>query len=147
MTDASRIKALSDPVRITHDGEAVTVEVEFVLRLPQVQGRWGQWRGVTSLSNWLPVLAFYDDRGWQPTPYIPWHQPFFNEAGLYTVRLTLPAELAALANVSLCDTLEAVRHADIVALLVGHSRFRRIPREELMRRVVIDVTGLTHATA
>ena len=59
----------------------------------------------------------------------------------------LPAELAALANVSLCDTLEAVRHADIVALLVGHSRFRRIPREELMRRVVIDVTGLTHATA
>jgi UDP-N-acetyl-D-mannosaminuronate dehydrogenase len=28
-------------------------------------------------------------------------------------------------------------------LLVEHSRFRKIPREELMRRVVIDVTGLT----
>ena len=26
----------------------------------------------------------------------------------------------------------------------AHSRFRKIPREELMRRVVIDVTGLTH---
>jgi UDP-N-acetyl-D-mannosaminuronic acid dehydrogenase len=58
----------------------------------------------------------------------------------------LPTELAALANVSFCDTLEAVRHADIVALLVAHSRFRKIPREELMRRVVIDVTGLTHAS-
>ena len=56
----------------------------------------------------------------------------------------LPEELAALPNVSLRDTLEAVRHADIVALLVAHSRFRKIPREELMRRVVIDVTGLTH---
>jgi UDP-N-acetyl-D-mannosaminuronate dehydrogenase len=33
--------------------------------------------------------------------------------------------------------------ADIVAVLVAHSRFRKIPREELMRRVVIDVTGLT----
>ena len=57
---------------------------------------------------------------------------------------TLPEELAALPNVSFCDTLEAVRHSDIVALLVAHSRFRKIPREELMRRVVIDVTGLAH---
>jgi UDP-N-acetyl-D-mannosaminuronic acid dehydrogenase len=56
----------------------------------------------------------------------------------------LPEELTALSNISFCDTLEAVRHADIVALLVAHSRFRKIPREELMRRVVIDVTGLTH---
>ena len=56
----------------------------------------------------------------------------------------LPEELGALSNVSFCDTLEAVRRADIVALLVAHSRFRKIPREELMRRVVIDVTGLTH---
>jgi len=53
----------------------------------------------------------------------------------------LPAELAALSNVSLCDTLEAVRRADIVALLVAHSRFRKIPREDLLGRVVIDVTG------
>jgi UDP-N-acetyl-D-mannosaminuronic acid dehydrogenase len=56
----------------------------------------------------------------------------------------LPEEFAALSNVALCDTLEAVRHADIVALLVAHSQFRKIPRDELMRRVVIDVTGLTH---
>jgi hypothetical protein len=26
-----------------------------------------------------------------------------------------------------------------------YSRFQKIPREELMRRVVIDVTGMTHA--
>ncbi len=58
----------------------------------------------------------------------------------------LPDELAALSNVSLCDTLEAVRRADIVALLVAHSRFRKIPREEWLGRVVIDVTGLTRAS-
>jgi UDP-N-acetyl-D-mannosaminuronic acid dehydrogenase len=56
----------------------------------------------------------------------------------------LPEELAPLSNVSFCETLEAVRQADIVALLVAHSPFRKIPREELMRRVVIDATGLTH---
>src|SRR5216683_649783 len=80
---------LSRPVK---QGEKVTVEIEFVMRLPQKQGRWGQWQDVTFLSNWLPVLAFYDDKGWQPTPYIPWHQPFFNEAGSYRAVVTLPAD-------------------------------------------------------
>ena len=56
----------------------------------------------------------------------------------------LPQELATLSNVSFCETMEAVRQADIVAVLVAHTPFRKIPREELMRRVVIDATGLTH---
>jgi UDP-N-acetyl-D-mannosaminuronic acid dehydrogenase len=56
----------------------------------------------------------------------------------------LPEELASLCNISFCDTREAVRQADIVALLVAHSSFRKIPREELMRRVIIDATGLTY---
>ena len=56
----------------------------------------------------------------------------------------LPEELASFCNISFCDTREAVREADIVALLVAHSSFRKIPREELMRRVIIDATGLTH---
>ncbi len=74
-----------------HQDEHVTVELTFTLRLPQRQGRWGQWEGVTFLAQWLPVLAFYDDQGWQPTPFIPWHQPFFNEAGIYTAHIVLPA--------------------------------------------------------
>ncbi len=73
-------------------GDKVAVELEFTMKLPQKQGRWGQWAGVTFLSNWLPVLAYFDDCGWQPTPFIPWHQPFFNEAGSYRVRVTLPCE-------------------------------------------------------
>ena len=74
-------------------GESVTVELSFHFRLPQKQGRWGQWEGITFLSNWLPVLAVYDDKnGWQPTPFVPWHQPWFNEAGVYAVRLTLPSD-------------------------------------------------------
>jgi UDP-N-acetyl-D-mannosaminuronic acid dehydrogenase len=56
----------------------------------------------------------------------------------------LPRPLADLANVKMCDTLQAVREADIIAILVAHSPFRRIPQDELMRRMVIDVTGLTH---
>lgn len=77
--------------REVHQNEQVTVELTFTMRLPQRQGRWGQWEGVTFLVQWLPVLAFYDDQGWQPTPFIPWHLPFFNEAGVYTAHIALPA--------------------------------------------------------
>jgi hypothetical protein len=73
-------------------GESVTVEIDFTFRLAQKQGRWGQWKGVTFLCTWLPVLAVFDDCGWHPTPFIPWHQPFFNEAAIYTAQVRLPCD-------------------------------------------------------
>jgi hypothetical protein len=94
--------------RAVGPGESVTVLLELTMRLPPKQGRWGQWEGVTTLSNWLPVFAYYGPprrQGkeklppispsaceWQPTPFIPWHQPFFNEASHYRARVTLPAD-------------------------------------------------------
>jgi hypothetical protein len=72
--------------------ESVTIDLEFVIRLPPRQGRWGQWKGVTFLFQWLPVLAFQDESGWHPAPFIPWHLPFYNEAGVYTGRVILPCE-------------------------------------------------------
>ena len=84
--DTALVIPLPRPV---NQGETVTVDIEFTIRLPQLMGRWGQWKGVTFLSNWLPVLAVHDDEGWHPTPFIPWHQPFFNEAGVFTSRIVL----------------------------------------------------------
>jgi len=87
-------------------GERVTVEMRFSVRLPQREGRWGQWEGVTFLVQWLPVLAFYDQQGWQPTPFVPWHLPFFNEAGIYTARIVLPvAEKLACSGTVLSETV------------------------------------------
>jgi hypothetical protein len=85
--DSALIVPLPQPVR---QGETIVLDLEFVLKLPEMCGRWGHWHGITFLTNWLPVLAYYDANGWQPTPYVCWHQPFYNEAGLFTVRLTLP---------------------------------------------------------
>jgi hypothetical protein len=86
--DTALVATLPKPVG---PGESVTVEVEYSMTLSNKQGRWGHWDGVTFLNEWLPTLAYYDDAGWQPTPFIPWHQPFFNEAGVYTARITVPA--------------------------------------------------------
>lgn len=73
-------------------GASVSVDIDYTIRLPEKQGRWGQWDGITYLATWLPVLAVHDDAGWQPVPFVPWHQPFFNEAGIYTATITLPCD-------------------------------------------------------
>ena len=71
-------------------GEAVTAEIAFTLNLPEKWGRWGSLKGITFLANWYPILAHHDDQGWERTPFVPWHQPWHQEAGHYTVRLDLP---------------------------------------------------------
>ncbi len=81
-----------DLPREVRQGESVSVEIHFQLSLPDKQGRWGHRHGVTTLANWYPILAYYDEQGWQPTPFVAWHQPFFNEAGVYSARFVLPAD-------------------------------------------------------
>ncbi|MEO2036376.1 MAG: M1 family aminopeptidase [Planctomycetaceae bacterium] len=78
---------LNEPV---HPGESVSVELVYSVSIPQVMGRLGQYRCVTNLLNWYPVLAVYQCDAWQPVPYVPWHQSFYNEAGNYVVKLRVP---------------------------------------------------------
>jgi hypothetical protein len=89
--DSDNVTALRFPLpTLVKPGESVTVELVCDYHLPNKQGRLGYWDGVTYLTNSLPLLAFCDDGGWQPKPFVPWHQPWFNEAGVFTASITLP---------------------------------------------------------
>ncbi len=54
----------------------------------------------------------------------------------------LPKGLSGRDNVTLKDADTAIREADIVVVLVGHSAFKDAPRDVLLSRVVIDTVGL-----
>ncbi len=54
----------------------------------------------------------------------------------------LPTELATIANLRLATLDEAIAEADIVVLLVDHKEFKRIPKAELLARVVVDTRGV-----
>jgi len=71
-------------------GETVCVELVCEFYLPNKQGRLGHWKDTTFFTNAFPVLAFCDDNGWRPMPFVPWHQPWFNEAGIFRATITLP---------------------------------------------------------
>lgn len=86
--DTIMIVKLPRPVE---PGKTVTADIDFLLDLPDYWGRWGHHKGITYLLNWYPVLAHHDDKGWERTPFVPWHQPWHQEAGHYTVRMDLPA--------------------------------------------------------
>jgi hypothetical protein len=107
--DTALVVALAEPVA---PGGTVRLSLTYTMELPEKQWRWGQWKGVTFLTNWHPVLAFHDAaNGWQPTPFVPWHQPFFNEAGLYNVRLRIPKDqvLACTGSVTKVEENETTK--------------------------------------
>ncbi len=54
----------------------------------------------------------------------------------------LPAALAALPNVELTPTAQAVREADVVVLLVDHAAFRSVSLGDLRGRELVDTRGL-----
>jgi UDP-N-acetyl-D-mannosaminuronic acid dehydrogenase len=54
----------------------------------------------------------------------------------------LPAGLAALPNVELAATAQAVREADVVVLLVDHAAFRSVSLGDLRGRELVDTRGL-----
>lgn len=60
---------------------------------------------------------------------------------------TLPRRLDQHSNVTKDDFNAALRKADIVVVLTGHSAFRSVSREQLLRRVVIDTVGLWQSQA
>ena len=114
-------------------GQAVTLELKFHVKIPARKGRWGQWDDITTLTQWLPVVAVHDRTGWQPVPFVPWHQPFFNEAGIYRVRVKLPNDqkLAASApvkrEIDLKDGWKEIEHEEICVRdfsLVSSGRFQ-----------------------
>jgi hypothetical protein len=85
-------------------GQTVTVEIEGQIRLPEIQGRWGQWDGVTYLVNSMPTLAYYNQRGWHDMPFVPWHQPFWNEAGVYTATIIIPGDHTLACSADIAST-------------------------------------------
>jgi hypothetical protein len=93
---------LAEPVG---PGETVTVEMEFAFKVPDKKGRWSQWNDITALAQWLPVLAVYDnEQGWKPAPFVPWHQPFHQEAGVYTARIQLPSDQKLACSAAVIET-------------------------------------------
>lgn len=80
---------LPQPLR---EGESVTVDMLFRVRVPHAYGRFGWHETILKASRWHPLLAVRDEKGWRLAPFYPFHRPFFSEASRYSVELTVPQD-------------------------------------------------------
>lgn len=73
-------------------GQKLSLQVDFTIKLPQTTGRMGYQGEESRLGNWYPILAVYDELGWNLDPYYAVGDPFYSETGDYLVTLEVPVE-------------------------------------------------------
>ena len=88
-------------------GEKIQVKMEFEGRIPRDfggdetplgYGIYNISEGVLSLSGWYPILAVYDQQGWNLDPVSYIGDSVFSDTAFYTVEVTAPADLVMAAT-------------------------------------------------
>ncbi len=71
-------------------GESIRLDLEFEIQLPERIGRFAWSETAASFANWYPIMAVYDEDGWNLDPYYEIGDPFYSETADYTVTIDMP---------------------------------------------------------
>lgn len=100
MGDSSTVLRItpSKPVEV---GSRIEFFIDFFVKLPNTYGRMGYGDNTVNIANWFPIVAVYDERGWNLDPYYAIGDPFYSEVASYKVTAILPKEykMATTGNV------------------------------------------------
>lgn len=77
------------PVAIRQN-DIMKVQISFNSLLPDAKTRYGKYEGLTHCAYWYPILAVYDENGWDKASFNPIGESFFSEVADYLVKITLP---------------------------------------------------------
>lgn len=90
--DTNLMVNLSDSVE---PGESTAFRINFSVSIPNSKYmRFGYWDkpAIHSLGNWYPVVAVYDEDGWDTSPYTFMGESFYADVSLFDVNITVPAD-------------------------------------------------------
>ncbi|MFH1361018.1 MAG: M1 family aminopeptidase [Candidatus Omnitrophota bacterium] len=77
-------------------GQSIKIELAYTVSIPHAYGRFGWHKNIFALSRFYPILSVLDEKGWNKNPFYPFHRPFFSDASIYEVKLTLPKDFVAI---------------------------------------------------
>lgn len=80
---------LSKPLK---PGDFVVIEMNYTVKLPRCNGRFGYGDKTVKAANWYPVVAVFDSRGWNLDPYYSIGDPFYCDVSDYQVNITIPED-------------------------------------------------------
>jgi len=104
------------------EGEVIEVTMEFSLKLPNIYGLVGHYKGVSYLGHWYPVLSVYKDNRWHDNPLSADHQPYFSEAAYYDVELTIDSRQVVAHTGNLIDVRDNPEGTKTVKIKTGPVR-------------------------
>ncbi len=70
--------------------EQTVLQIAFAVTVPRRSDRFGYDEAVMSLGHWYPMLAVYDDEGWNLDPFVALGDAFYSDVANFTVHLTVP---------------------------------------------------------
>jgi aminopeptidase N len=83
-------------------GGSIVLEVEFSVTVPTTldvsYGILAYTSGVLALAHCYPMIAVYDQNGWNEEVPAPWGDILYNDASFYLVRVDAPARLTLVAS-------------------------------------------------
>ena len=85
------------PAPLPPEGQ-IEICIDFALKVPHRDDRFGYMNGVMCLGHWYPMMAVYDEEGWNLDPYVWIGDAFYSEVSLYTVSITAPAGITAVSS-------------------------------------------------
>ena len=85
--------------QILQPGEKVQIELPFAGRVPSGEeqlsgyGIFNLTQGILALSGWYPMLAVYDEDGWNLDPVSDMGDSVYSDSSQYSVQVTVPKEM------------------------------------------------------
>ena len=73
-------------------GETVSVEMHYMVRMPNCLGRFGYGDNTFKAVNWYPIASVYDENGWNLDRYYPIGDPFYSDTANYKVSIKAPSD-------------------------------------------------------
>lgn len=78
--------------------EKINICMEYKVVIPPARDRFGYGENTFNLGNWYPILAVYDDEGWNLDPYYSIGDPFYSEVSNYQVTIKAPKDIVIAAS-------------------------------------------------
>lgn len=76
--------------KVLNPGEKIDLSLSFKVYIPPIGDRLGYKNDVFNFGNWYPIVAVYDDTGWNLDPYYPIGDPFYSDTADFNVEITVP---------------------------------------------------------
>ncbi len=86
-------------------GDSLTIDLDFVVRVPNVLSRLGHFGKHYEMTQWYPKPAVYDMKGWHPISYLDMGE-FYSEWGDFDVHISVPKNYRVAATGVLQDSSE-----------------------------------------